>query len=59
MAFFFIPIKPSSRTGPYGRRIRCPHCGHKEYVYHFAWSALTCQGCNEMVDKYDFTMEKK
>ena len=59
MTTLFVPIKPSSRTGPYGRLIQCPHCGHIERVYHFAWSAATCQGCHEMVGKYDFSMEKK
>jgi len=55
----FIPILKTSRTGPYGRLIKCPHCGNVERVYHFAWSALTCMQCEQMVDKYAFTMEKK
>jgi len=55
----FIEIKKTSRTGRYGRDIKCPHCGTVKKVYHFAWSAVGCQGCGKMVEKYDFLMEAK
>jgi ribosomal protein S27E len=52
----FIPIKPTSRTGKWGRDIKCPRCNHIESIHHFAWSALQCTSCKQMVDKYDYTM---
>lgn len=39
-----------TRAGRDGREIECP-CGWRGRVYHFAWSALGCQECNEMVAK--------
>ena len=45
------------RSGRYGKFIKCPHCGHISRVYHFGWSALGCINCDEMVDKYSYTVE--
>jgi len=55
----FIEIKKSSRTGKYGRNIKCPHCAHVSRVYHFAWCATGCLGCGRMVKKYDYQMEEQ
>ena len=52
------PVDRWTRAGSYGRLIKCPHCGHENRVYHFSWSAVTCQGCKRMVDKHDFTFKK-
>jgi hypothetical protein len=55
----FIPIVKTSRTGPNGRLIQCPHCNYVACVGHFSWSSLVCTGCHSSVDKTDWTMEKK
>jgi ribosomal protein L37AE/L43A len=34
-----------------GREIACPLCSEWVTVYHFAWSAITCQKCKADVDK--------
>ena len=47
-----------TRASASGRVIRCPHCGTEARVFHFSWSAVTCQGCDRMVDKYDWSCEK-
>lgn len=36
------------RTGAF---IRCPYCQNVSLVRHFAWSALACEHCSEMVAK--------
>jgi len=51
------PVTPRSRAKQRGTFIKCPHCGHIGCVHHFSWSALTCQGCIQMVDKYDWQQE--
>jgi len=42
-----------------GRPIVCPHCGTVARVYHFAWCAITCSGCNRMIDKGDWSMPQR
>ena len=49
------PVTRYTRASSFGRVIRCPHCGTEKRVYHFSWSAVTCQGCDRMVDKYAYT----
>ena len=44
----------ASRT--HGKFIICPECNHGSYVFHFSWSALGCQHCNSMVDKYEWKL---
>ena len=39
-----------------GKTIVCPKCNKVATVYHFAWSALGCQHCNNMIDKYDWKL---
>ena len=34
-----------------GKVIACPFCNLWVTVYHFAWSAITCQSCGLMVKK--------
>jgi len=43
-----------TRAGREGRTIYCPECNAPNKVYHFSWSALTCGGCQQMIDKYYF-----
>jgi len=40
-----------TRAGHDGKWITCPKCSQTAKVYHFSWSALTCQCCRESVDK--------
>jgi ribosomal protein S27E len=40
-----------TRAGRNGRLITCPNCGEIARVYHFAWCAITCSGCDRMIDK--------
>ena len=49
------PITRWTRASSAGRLIRCPHCGTTARVFHFSWAAVTCQGCDRMVDKYAYT----
>ena len=55
-------IKPRSkvqkytRAGKDGKFIVCPHCDQGNFVFHFSWSALGCQHCGTMVDKYDWKL---
>ena len=55
----FVPITRYSRCKRYsGAKIKCPKCGEISTVYHLSWSAVTCLHCKEIVDKYDFLIEK-
>jgi len=54
----FIPVTKRSRTGRFGRLILCPHCKETTRVYHFAWVALQCGGCNVTVNKTDYLMHR-
>ena len=56
-------IKPRSNVEKYtrasrthGKTIVCPHCNKVATVYHFAWSGLSCQHCDTMIDKYDWKL---
>jgi ribosomal protein S27E len=40
----------------HGKTIVCPHCNKVATVFHFSWSALGCQHCNTMIDKYDWKL---
>ena len=53
----FQPMHKYSRTGFDGKLIKCPECEATHRVYHLAWSALGCQSCNQMIDKYDWMIE--
>ena len=53
----YLPIKPSSRTGKYGRIIKCPNCGELHSVGHFSWYSLVCTGCNKSVNKLYYLMQ--
>ena len=53
----FQPVHKYSRCGFDGRLLKCPECESTHRVYHLAWSALGCQSCNQMIDKYDWMIE--
>jgi|TARA_R100000458_G_C8013901_1_gene76674 hypothetical protein len=42
-----------TKAGADGKEIVCT-CGAVKRVYHFSWSALSCQTCGNMIDKYDY-----
>ncbi len=46
-----------TRAGNNGKVIICPLCNTEATVYHFAWSALGCQSCNQMINKTDYLLE--
>ena len=46
-------VTKQTRAGRYGKTIVCPECNKVATVYHFSWSALGCQHCGSMVDKYE------
>ena len=55
----FVPITRFSRCKRYaGAKIQCPKCQGIGRVYHLSWSAITCQNCREMIDKYDWLIAK-
>ena len=45
-----------TRAGNNGKGIICPECTNKSTVVHFSWSALGCQHCKYIVDKYDWRL---
>ena len=51
-----IPNKVNryTRAGQLGKFIVCPHYNQGATVFHFSWSALSCQHCNAMVEKYQW-----
>ena len=48
-----------TRAGKNGKYIYCPHCFQSTLVYHFAWSALKCSGCNGYVDKHRWIISNR
>ena len=47
-------VNKHTRAGRQGKMIICPECDYKQFVYHFAWSALGCLKCNAMVNKNEW-----
>ena len=45
-----------TRATKHGKTIVCPECNKVATVFHFSWSALGCQHCNSMVDKYELSL---
>ena len=43
-----------TRAGNNGKQITCPKCKEQARVYHFSWSAITCQSCQESINKEDW-----
>jgi ribosomal protein S27E len=52
------PVDKHARAPKDGRPIVCPHCDKATRVYHFAWCAITCNGCGQLVNKEDFSTGK-
>ena len=55
-------VTKHTRAGKHGKVIRCPKCNGGVRVYHFAWSALGCRGCQitndpeYMINKHDWLL---
>ena len=49
-------VTKHTRAGMQGKSITCPQCNTTSIVYHFSWSALGCQHCDTMIDKYDWKL---
>jgi len=43
-----------TRAGRNGKEITCPKCQQSAPVFHFSWSALTCQFCSSDINKEDW-----
>ena len=55
----FVPVTRYSRCKRYsGAIIKCPKCNELGQIYHLSWSALQCQSCKNMIDKFDWLIEK-
>ena len=46
-------VNKYTRAGKNGKTIVCPECDNEARVYHFSWSALTCQSCYVSINKGD------
>ncbi len=53
---YFEEITTKTRLGKAGRLVCCPHCKHVARVYALSFSALACQNCRQMVNKYHWTI---
>ena len=49
-------VNSRTRAGRNGKFIICPDCNCGETVYHFAWSALGCQHCGDMIEKNEWRL---
>ena len=56
----FVPsvkhVDKHTRAGNNGRTIVCPQCCNVSKVFHFSWSALTCQSCDVSINKGDWLL---
>ena len=53
-----MKVTTRTRAPRMGRQIVCPECNTTATVYHFAWSGLQCQHCEQMIDKYDWDVKQ-
>jgi len=54
-------VNGRSRAKKYGTVLSCPKCYSTEgnRVYHFAWSAITCQNCRKIVYKDEWEIDEE
>ena len=50
-------VNRHTRAGKNGKQITCPMCNKSHNVFHFSWSALTCQSCKQSINKEDWILE--
>ena len=51
-------VTASTRAPRTGKIIYCPKCGSVHRVFHFSWSATFCHDCDNMINKYEYLLEK-
>ena len=51
-----MKVQKRSRAGNNGKLIVCPKCNESARVFHFSWSALTCQSCQQSINKYEWDL---
>jgi hypothetical protein len=51
-------VNKNTRAGKNGKIIQYPYCKTPTTVYHFSWCAITCSGCNKMVDKAEWFYQR-
>ena len=49
-------VNKHTRASKWGKEIVCPKCNTTHRVYHFSWSALGCQKCDSMIEKYQWRL---
>ncbi len=49
-------VNSRTRAGNNGKTIKCPNCSAPSHVFHFSWSALTCQYCGKSINKIDWSI---
>ena len=49
-------VTKSTRASKQGKLIICPQCNSHSRVFHFSWSALTCQCCRDSIDKPEWIL---
>ena len=52
-------VNKYTRATRYGKDIYCPLCDSANRIYHFNWSAVTCQTCKEIINKEEFYLDKR
>ena len=51
---YLTRLKKTARAGKWGKDLYCPLCNKQHTVYHFNWSAITCQRCNKSIQKTEW-----
>lgn len=55
-----LKVNKHTRASKYnGKSIFCPNCNTNNKVYHFCWSAITCGGCKDMIEKTDWNLQEQ
>lgn len=52
-------VNKYTRASKNGKLIYCCECNKPTKVFHFSWSAITCNECDTIVNKYDWLLEPR
>ena len=52
-------VNKHTRASKNGKLIYCCECNKPTKVFHFSWSAITCNECDTVVNKYDWLLEPR
>ena len=58
MNFYFEKMTKYSRVGHLGKLLLCPNCKQCTRVFHLSFSAIMCDKCNKMIEKYKWRIQK-